>query len=354
MDLSIIIPIYNVEKYVRACLESVFRQELDENNFEIILVNDGTEDRSMEMIQDIIGSHANIHVISQENLGLSVARNNGITVAQGQYLLLLDSDDLLMDNSLKKLLEKAIETAVDMVVADFIKMRDEQISNSHITRHETIHVEEKTGEQLIIEDLDPRHCQVWRTLYRRQFLIDNHIGFIPGICYEDIPFTHECFLKAKRCLRTDWCFYVYRMRRHGAITSSINTKKAKDFCMAICKTWELTHIKDLSSQVQKKLKNDIYTLLTLLIYLIAHDIKTFQAKKDAMLYLRKYGAEMSFQDNIKQKTFTFLYKKMPLTLIFIRHLYGILFEDMICPYFQEIILRTITYNGSCKQPLKYN
>jgi Glycosyltransferases involved in cell wall biogenesis len=337
MDLSIIIPIYNVEKYIRACLESVFRQGLDEDSFEVILVNDGTEDKSMEMIQDIIESHTNIRVINQENQGLSMARNNGIAIARGQYLLLLDSDDLLLDNRLKKLLEKAVETAVDIVVADFIEMRDELISDSHITRHDTIHFEEKTGEQLIIEDLDPRHCQVWRTLYRRQFLIDNHIGFVPGICYEDIPFTHECFLKAKHCLRTDWCFYVYRMKRHGAITSSVNTKKAKDFCMAICKTWELTHIKDLSPQVLKKLKNNIFTLLTLLIYFIAHDIKTTQAKKDAMLYLRKNGAEMSFQDNIKQKAFTFLFKKMPLTLISIRHLYGIIFEDLICPYFRVIV-----------------
>ena len=82
MDLSIIVPVYNVEKYVRSCIESIFKQELDEDRFEVIIVNDGTKDRSMEVIEDIIAAHTNITVINQENLGLSVARNNGIAAAK--------------------------------------------------------------------------------------------------------------------------------------------------------------------------------------------------------------------------------------------------------------------------------
>lgn len=128
MDLSIIVPIYNVKKYVRACIESIYRQGLDEDRFEVILVNDGTKDKSMEMIADIIQQHKNITVINQENQGLSVARNNGIAIAKGEYILMPDSDDLLVPNSLKPLLEKALETRADMVVADFVKMKDEEIA----------------------------------------------------------------------------------------------------------------------------------------------------------------------------------------------------------------------------------
>ena len=108
MDLSIIVPIYNVEKYVRTCIESIFRQGLDENRFEVIIVNDGTQDKSMEVIADIIVRHKNIIVINQENQGLSVARNNGIAVAKGEYLLMPDSDDMLIDHSVEPLLEKAL------------------------------------------------------------------------------------------------------------------------------------------------------------------------------------------------------------------------------------------------------
>ena len=109
-DLSIIVPVYNVEKYIRPCIESVFNQGLDDNCFEVIIVNDGTTDNSMEMITDIIRQHNNVTIINQENQGLSVARNNGIAIAKGQYILMPDSDDLLIDNSLKPLLEIATET----------------------------------------------------------------------------------------------------------------------------------------------------------------------------------------------------------------------------------------------------
>ena len=81
MDLSIIVPVYNVEKYIRACIKSIYKQGLDEECFEVIIVNDGSTDRSMEVIQDIISQHANITVINQENLSLSVARNKGIAIA---------------------------------------------------------------------------------------------------------------------------------------------------------------------------------------------------------------------------------------------------------------------------------
>ena len=96
--LSIIVPVYNVEKYIRPCIESLFYQGLDDADFEVIIVNDGTPDKSMEMIADIIQQHDNITVINQENQGLSVTRNNGIALAKGDYILMPDSDDLLIDN----------------------------------------------------------------------------------------------------------------------------------------------------------------------------------------------------------------------------------------------------------------
>ena len=127
MDLSIIVPVYNVEKYIKPCIESIFKQGLDDTDFEVIIVNDGTEDRSMEMIADIIQQHSNITIINQENLGLSAARNNGIVAAKGKYILMLDSDDLLIKNSVKPILKKAIETNVDLIVTDFLSMTDEEI-----------------------------------------------------------------------------------------------------------------------------------------------------------------------------------------------------------------------------------
>ena len=122
MDLSIIVPVYNVEKYIRTCIESIFRQGLDEDCFEVIIVNDGTQDKSMDVIADIIHRHSNIIVIEQENQGVSVARNRGIEMARGEFLIMPDSDDFLINYSVKPLLEKAITLKPDFIVAEYIQM----------------------------------------------------------------------------------------------------------------------------------------------------------------------------------------------------------------------------------------
>lgn len=103
--LSIIVPVFNVEEYIRPCIISIFRQGLSEDCFEVIIVNDGTKDHNMEGIQDIFELHKNITVLNQENQGLSVARNNGIAMAKGEHILMPDSDDLLIENSVKPLLD---------------------------------------------------------------------------------------------------------------------------------------------------------------------------------------------------------------------------------------------------------
>ena len=126
MDLSIIVPVYNVEKYIRPCIESIFKQGLDDKDFEVIIVNDGTEDRSMEVIADIINAHQNIQIIEQENHGLSIARNNGLEIAVGKYILFIDSDDMLISQSVPYLLNIALSRRADLVVADFLKMNNHE------------------------------------------------------------------------------------------------------------------------------------------------------------------------------------------------------------------------------------
>ena len=174
MDLSIIVPVYNVEQYIRTCIKSIFRQDLDEERFEVIIINDGTTDNSIDVIQDIINQHCNITIINQVNQGLSVARNNGIATAKGEYILMPDSDDMLVENSIKPLLDLALKSKADLIVADFLKMTSEEIDNSKGIILQEMTVTEKNGWQMLLEDLNPYECYVWRTLYRRQFIISNH------------------------------------------------------------------------------------------------------------------------------------------------------------------------------------
>lgn len=189
MDLSFIIPVYNVEKYIRTCIESIYQQDLDENSFEVIIVNDGTKDRSMEMIADLIEQHSNIIVINQENQGLSVARNNGIIKAMGEYIAMIDSDDLILKNSMKPLLEKALSSKADLMIADFIELTNEEISS--LNHNYPIQKKEITTTEIRgIDILDTTTCKYcWRYLYKREFLLNNHILFEPCLTYaEDVPF----------------------------------------------------------------------------------------------------------------------------------------------------------------------
>lgn len=309
-QLSIIVPVYNVEKYIHACMESIFRQGMDDKVFEVIIVNDGTQDRSMEVIQDIISQHDNITVINQENLSLSVARNNGIAVAKGEYILMPDSDDLLIDNSLSILLEKASESKADLVVADFLEMTDEEIKRLDNVAQKYLKVKEKTGEQMFLEDLNPRQCYVWRTLYRRAFIQENNLTFIPGVRYQDVPFTHECYLRAKKCLRVSRLLNVYR-KGHASATYSFNKKKAHDLITVIAGTWKLRKIEGLSPAVLLKLEDDVFTSFSLLIYFMLYGMKDAKERQEVFQDLNNTVPDLNFSNGRKQKMTWFLYKHSP-------------------------------------------
>lgn len=319
--LSIIVPVYQVEKYIRPCIESIFKQGLDDADFELIIVNDGSKDRSMEVIADIISQHDNVIVINQENLSLSVARNNGIARAQGEYIFMPDSDDLLIENRLKPLLDKALETKADLVVADFLEMYDDKIKQPDNVSQEAEGFEMMTGKELFLQHLNPNQCYVWRTLYRRAFIVQEHLEFVPNICYQDVPFTHECYIKANKCLRTHRLLNIYRRRRGGAHTASFDINKAFDYCIVIKKTWELTAINWLEPSVQRKLKDDVYTTFNVMVYSALHSIKNISDIRRVIDKLNMEVPNLRFTNGIKQKIESVLFKNTPLLYVTIRKLH---------------------------------
>ncbi len=335
IKLSIIVPVYNVEKYIRPCFESIFKQGLDDDDYEIIIINDGTKDHSMEMITDIINLHNNIFVINQENQGLSVARNNGISSAKGEYILMIDSDDILIDYSLKPLLEKALESKADLVVADFLVMNDKEINKHERIQQKNFSVIEKTGEQLFIEDHSPYHCFVWRTLYNRQFLLNERLKFYAGIRFQDIPFTYECYIKAKRCLRVSWLLIIYRQWPEAS-TASLTKDKAKNFCIAIAKTWELRTL-PLSPAALYKLEESLWTHFTVFMSLICHHKYKNAQRFEIIDYLKDQIPDLSFNNGKKQKFYTFFYRYYPHTFIRLRFLYAKIIEDKLLPYYHKIM-----------------
>jgi glycosyltransferase involved in cell wall biosynthesis len=199
-----------------------------------------------------------------------MARNNGMAIARGEYILMPDSDDLLVENSLKPLLKKALETKVDLVVADFLTMNDDEINNRQLIYQQEFSMKEKTGEKLYMDDFKPNQSYVWRTLYKKDFITKNNLKFIPGIYFQDVPFTHEAYLKAKTCIKTSWLLNIYRRGQESASNlSTFNLKKAHDFCIAIAKSWELYKKiwKDFYLK-QKRNKNTQYMFRTTTYYIV--------------------------------------------------------------------------------------
>ena len=323
MKLSIIVPVFNVEDYIRPCLESILKQGLEDNDYEIIIINDGTPDKSMEVIADLIETHHNIIIIDQENQGLSIARNNGIEKASGEYILFVDSDDLLIDNCVPFLLDKAISSKTDLIVADFLKMNDKEITHLGETfRQKDGDIMKKKGRELFLDDLYPYHCYVWRTMYRRDFINQNNLRFIPHIIFEDIAFTHHCYLKADLCLRVKWCFIIYR-QGHTSITSTFSFKKAIDYCTAISEIWEMSKEESFDEQIKTKLQNNTFVHFSMLLYSLTSCTSISRMEKMTVLkYLKKNIPDLRFDNGIKQKIVNLLYHRMPSTYMTLRILYA--------------------------------
>ena len=259
MKLSIIIPVYNVEKYIGPCLESIYRQELAEDVFEVIIVNDASTDDSMLVVSHMMNVHPNISVITNnESFGPSVSRNVGMDNAIGDYVLFIDSDDMLMDKGLSVLLHKAIDTNADMIVADYVRLKDEEIGYNYDSLLTDTHDIDKTGLDYYVEDYDPGIGSfIWRILYKRSFLNENCIRLVQGVYYEDIPFLQECYLKAQRVIGVHLLYYIYRIRPRSC-TYSFTMKNAMDYNTAIANTWNLLMLEGLPKKVRRQIRKNIF------------------------------------------------------------------------------------------------
>lgn len=190
--LSIIVPVYNVEKYLAKCLESVLHTDWEALTFEIIVVDDASPDGSLAIAQQYARQYPEIRIISQPNKGLGGARNTGITAAQGQYLFFLDSDDYLVNDHMPALICKALQQNVDILEFGAITVREDASVPKEI---------------FPVNDLAPvsgieyfGRCQpsnsVCNKLYKREFLLQNNIRFMEKVYVEDAPFNVEAYSKA--------------------------------------------------------------------------------------------------------------------------------------------------------------
>ena len=220
MKLSIIIPIYNVEPYLRKCVDSVLQQDLPSSEYEIILVNDGSADSCPQICDSYAAEHGNVHVIHRANGGLSAARNNGIEVAQGEYVMFIDSDDFIEPNVLGGLIAQMKRENLDVLWFDYQNVRINSAGQYEVFQpYKFPHpVDRRTdvvsGERYMDERMGYA-CYAW------QFVINRELTgtFMPGIHFEDTEWFPRMMLAAKRVNSSTQVVYNY-FWREGSITQT--------------------------------------------------------------------------------------------------------------------------------------
>ena len=208
--LSIIIPVYNAEPYLRRCVASCLNQDFDANELEIILCNDGSTDSSLEIAEELATKDCRIKVFSQENAGAGMARNLGLLHARGTYVMFVDSDDYLMTNSVLNVLELCERNDLDL--CKYVMKCIILESGTVKVRHSPIEINKLfTGDELLGNPIVPLDSAC-SSLYRRLFLDENELCFSNQTSSEDVAFNLRVYPHAKRIMYTDTQVYTYEVR----------------------------------------------------------------------------------------------------------------------------------------------
>lgn len=230
--LSIIIPMYNVEQYLADCLDSLIIKE--HSDWEIIIVNDGSIDNSMDVARLYANKYSNIRIFIQKNKGLSTARNRGIEEARGKYLYFLDSDDFINIDVLEEMIESAEKYNCDLVSAqaeivtecssfhkiDTVKIIECANVPANIVISPKIFLEK----QLISNSFQ---TIVVINLYSTKLIEQNNLRFLNGYLHEDEEWTPRAILLSKKIMYINKTLYYYRKRKNSITTT--NLKKEKNF-----------------------------------------------------------------------------------------------------------------------------
>ena len=222
--LTVVIPVYNVEKYLNRCIESILLQEW--KNYDILLVDDGSTDRSPQICDDYVKAYDFISVIHKENGGLSEARNTGISQAKGEYVYFPDSDDWLEPDTFMALAEVLESQKFDIISfnREFVKGEEDAI----VSEPEVTQVFE--GKDAFVQMLKHSYITGFANdkIYRKSLFIDNNILFPKGKYYEDLGTNYKLFLSAKKVYATNQKYYHYLIDNPDSITQSWNEKKFSD------------------------------------------------------------------------------------------------------------------------------
>lgn len=302
--ISIIVPIYKVEKYLEKCIDSIINQ--DYKNLEIILVDDGSPDRCPQICDEYAQKDSRIKVIHKENGGLSDARNAGIKVATGEYIAFIDSDDYVTENYISTLLYTIKKYDADISACNYIKLYED----SGVEK-----VEPKTTKDLVMTNIEamkdlftlPNNSDVvaWNKLYKTSLFTQNNIEFPKGKLHEDNFTTYKLYYFSNKVVFTNVPCYYYLQRKDSIMGKKFNIKRL-DILLALKETEEF--VKENNIDLNQEVKfNELLRLLTVLNSMVDtkcinkkvfEDIRTM-IRKDKEVYLKNHYLRVKHKVAVK-------------------------------------------------------
>ena len=255
MFLSIIVPVYNTEKYLYGCLSSIFSQKsCSVEDYEVIIVIDGSPDNSISIAKEFEKKYENCRVVEQENLGLSQARNTGLNLARGKYVWFVDSDDKIDSSNFLKILDILKSSDIDIHVFDITIVFED---GSRSWKKDSIIYSNDKNRMLynrcLTREMTVAKVQLsftQRFILRNEFLKKHEMFFYPGIIHEDNEFMVRAFFFAERIFLHDFSSYLYLQRLSGSIMSNLDMRslECRLKIIEILTSFKNVHAKTLSDK----------------------------------------------------------------------------------------------------------
>lgn len=254
---SIIVPVYKVEEYLQVCVDSLLAQEEYKDQMEILLIDDGSPDKSGELCDRLAEAHKQIKAFHKPNGGLSSARNYGLDRATGKYVLFVDSDDVIEPDTLKKITE-ALDQFGEVDAAFFDGVEDDGVHQDPMRRVPLEQMQcADNGKQYLLEHFRERNLNVEACLYayRRTFLNEHDLRFREGILHEDVEFTPRIMMKCGKVVELPDRLYHYLVRENSISTQKNKEKNIRDLFQTLREQDQMAEHQE--PELKKWMKNAI-------------------------------------------------------------------------------------------------
>lgn len=321
--LSIIIPVYNVQQYLSKCLDSLLKQDIPKIDYEIIIINDGSEDTSLEIAKSYLIKYQNIILLNnKENKGIGAARNVGIRKATGNYIFFVDADDFIQHDSIGELLYCIENENLDILRFNYDAIHENGaiIPKKKNALYRTIYSNDIVDGETFLTDYLGWTCYPWLFIFRASLIKENHLLFDDGIYFEDVEWLIRVLPLAKRIRSINKLVYLY-LQRSGSVTQSVQFEKKNK--VVSDKLFIVDKLKQLSQKtLNKKISlwcNGMISLIFMgILAYVENELPARKKEIIELLYNQKNLPLKSYHFTSKQKRDLYLINISPLLYCFLK------------------------------------